>query len=129
MEKTVRPVISVAPETPKAPPTVTEMKKVEKKTPGLDRKYKLIGSPSIPSKGRQRAAIMTVMLSNKEKEWTIQEIAKIVERDHQYNATAGTIPSVAWHLHQMKIAVVPLVKVVNPTYEEEIVVPVVGTVN
>lgn len=86
-------------ETPKAAAETTE--KVIKIAPA-ERKYKLIAAPTTAPRGKQRQIVLKALTEGKEpmSAKDIEPIAKAAG----LTANAGVLASVAWHLHQMKLA-------------------------
>jgi hypothetical protein len=66
-----------------------------------DRVYRLVKTPTVPPLGRQRQIVLTVMMNAKGEKRSVKQVADEANT-MQFFAAAGTEPSVAWHLNEMR---------------------------
>jgi len=111
----------VVAETPKTTVPVVQM--VERKTSPDQRRYTLIKRPPLAPKGRQRFIVLHLLIEaqkNGKKDVSAEELVPAADA-LQYYAEAGTLASIRWHLHQMRLG--GLVRLTN----EVTMVPVTET--
>lgn len=109
----------VVAEQPKPVEPIAVVTTVQRKTAPNQRRYKLIRRPSVIPKGNQRRIVLHLLMEAHKAGKTDISAAEMVDdaRRLNYQATAETVLSIQWHLHQMKLAQPPYVVVTNETYE------------
>ena len=110
--------VEVVAETPK--PVVPVIEVVQRKTPPDQRRYKLIRRPSTAPKGNQRIIVLHLLIEALKAGKTDISAEEMVDAANSlhYHAEAGTLASIRWHLHQMKLA--GFVQLTNETYSVEV---------
>ena len=105
----------VVAETPKAAETTTKTTEPKiKTTPVNERKYKLVSTPSIPPKGKQRQIVLNALSTDKDRGFTVEEVADFATKAG-LQAVGGVIPSCRYHLHHL--VKLGFVEILNPKIE------------
>ena len=111
--QTAKEVVAVEVPKAEAPAATTESK--IKSTPVHDRLYRLVASPSIAPKGKQRQIVLKALSESKEP-LTVKDVAKYAT-EAGLSAVGGIEPSCRYHLHHL--VKLGIAEVVNPTTSTE----------